>query len=119
MKRLCRLLVFALLLTAFLPTFSAAAGYSLAGANAYVAAKNWTGLLQYCRGWTQAEPNDPMGWYYMAQTLGAEMNQPQNALPAFQRAASLKSPWPEIWNAQGIVYAQLGRYDESITAFLR
>jgi tetratricopeptide (TPR) repeat protein len=96
-----------------------AATYSIGGANAYVARKDWNGLAAYCNGWTRANPQDPMAWYYLGNTYGIGLNRPASALPAFQTAAKLRPQWPEVWDALGHVYAQLGRYSESAAAYAR
>lgn len=98
------------------PALAVAEDYSIAGANPYVAKKDWNGLLIYTRAWTQAKPNDPMAWYYMGQMYGAGLNQPNQALTAFRRAVALKQEWPEAWHAIAITAIQLKQYEEAVKA---
>jgi predicted Zn-dependent protease len=93
--------------------------YSLAGANPYVARKDWSGLLAYTQAWTRANPSDPMAWYYMGQTYGYGFNQPAQAVTAFRRAVALREQWPEAWHALGFSYVQARHYNEGINAVRR
>src|SRR5215472_5658434 len=103
------------LLGALLPLFSQG-GYSIAGANVYVAKKDWPALLAYTQGWTRANPGEPMAWYYMGQTYGYGLDRPADAANAFQRAVSLKSQWPEAWWALAYTDVQLKRYTDALHA---
>ncbi len=120
MKRQVRILAsaaaFAVLLSAWSST-NAEGAYSISGANAYVSAHDWNGLLRYSTQWSKAEPNAPMAWFYLGNTYGQALKQPREALPAFERAVALQPKWPEAWNALGFVNTELMRYDEAITAF--
>jgi tetratricopeptide (TPR) repeat protein len=93
--------------------------HTIAAANEYVSARNWDGLLQYAAAWTRAEPDNPMGWYYLGNTYGMGLGRPDQALPAFQRAVALRPKWPEAWDALGFVNVQLQRYDDAVKAFAR
>lgn len=93
-----------------------ASGFSVPAANAYVKRKDFDGLLAYSKAWTQAEPSSSTAWFYLGNTYGT-LDQPQNALPAFQKASQLKSPWPEAWNALGCIYAQLKQFSQAVEAF--
>lgn len=106
---------FCLLASALVP-LSAQNGYSIAGANAYVARKDWNGLIAYAQGWSRANPNEPMSWYYMGQTYGYGLDRPADAANAFQRAVSLKSQWPEAWWALAYTDVQLKRYTDALHA---
>src|ERR1035437_9110182 len=68
----------------------AAGARSIERANVYVNAQDWNGLLRYSIEWTQTEPNAPMAWFYLGNTYGQALNQPQHALPAFERAVALQ-----------------------------
>ena len=93
-----------------------ASGFSVPAANAYVKRKDFDGLLAYSKAWTQAEPSSSTAWFYLGNTYGT-LNQPQNALPVFQKASQLKAPWPAVWNALGCVHAQLKQFGEATEAF--
>jgi tetratricopeptide (TPR) repeat protein len=106
------LLALVLLPATSLP-LAAQGGYSLAGANGYVARQDWNGLLAYTRSWTRANPNEPLAWYYMGQTYGSKLNRQVEAANAFERAVALKPHWPEAWWALGYTDMQLKRYPEA------
>ena len=110
------LLVLSVFTLATLESLTAQTGYSIAGANPYVARKDWNGLLAYTQGWSRANPNEPMAWYYMGQTYGFGLNRPADAANAFQRAVSLKSQWPEAWWALAYTDVQLKRYPDALQA---
>jgi len=102
-----------------LPAPGQAQRYSFAGANAYVQKKDWNGLLTYTKAWTQADPNDPMGWYYLGQTYGIGFNQPAEAAKYFRRAVSLKPQWPEAWHALAFTCNQSKQYKNAVVAAKR
>ena len=95
----------------------AAGAHSIERANVYVNAQDWNGLLRYSIEWTQTEPNAPMAWFYLGNTYGQALKQPQHALPAFERAVALQPKWPEAWNALGFINVALKRFDEAAKAF--
>ena len=92
--------------------------FTIEAANGYVRAHDWNGLLKYATAWTRAQAKDPMGWFFLGNTYGVGFKDPAQALPAFQTALSLKSKWPEAWNALGHVFADLQRNDEAAQAFV-
>jgi len=94
--------------------------YSVAGANSYVRAKNWAGLVAYATAWTKAQPSDPLAWYYLGNVYGpTALNQPQNSVQPYLHAAQLKSPWPEVWNDIGSAYYLNKQYKDSADAFTK
>ena len=94
-------------------------GYSEAGAMVYVRAQNWNGLLDYTKAWTEAEPNNPIAWKYLAQTYGIGLKQQEHAERAFRRALQLKPDWAEVWHALGIVQTQLKEYSQAVESLHR
>lgn len=97
------------------PISANAESYSISGANAYLASKNWAGLLTYTQGWTRAQPNEPLAWYYLGQTYG-QLNQPAAAAGAIQHAVSLRPVWPEAWHALAFTLVQSGQYAQAVPA---
>ena len=87
--------------------------HTIAEAMAFVAARNWSGLLRYASAWTNAEPTDAMGWFYLSNTYGIGLARPDQVLPSFQHAVALRSNRPEAWNALGILNFQLKKYDDA------
>jgi tetratricopeptide (TPR) repeat protein len=110
------LLAISFLLLTMTTPLSAQNGYSIAGANAYLAKKDWPGLLAYTKGWTRVAPGDPMAWYYLGQTYGYGLNEPEQAVIAFRRAVSLREQWPEAWHALAFACVQSKQYGEAIKA---
>ena len=99
------------------PLLAHAQSFSSSGANEYVRRQDWNGLLRYANAWTHAKPNDEMGWYYLGNTYGIGLKNPAPAVTAFQRAVSIKSNWPQAWNALGHVLIDVHRTDEAANAF--
>ncbi len=91
--------------------------YSMGGANAYVQSKNWTGLVQYSRSWTQADPNDSMAWYYLGSAYEMGLHQPAEAVAPLRKATDLKPDWALGWTALGFAYMDLKRFDDAASAF--
>jgi tetratricopeptide (TPR) repeat protein len=96
-----------------------AGSYSVADANAYVGRQDWNGLMRYSRAWAEAEPKAAMPWYFLGNTYGIGLNQPAQAVPAFEKAVALQPHWPQVWNALGHANVQLKRYDAAIAAFMQ
>jgi tetratricopeptide (TPR) repeat protein len=123
MKKLNRFLTAAMLVALSAPGLSwsaaLAGSYSVSGADGYVHKKDWNGLLGYSKAWTQAEPDNPSGWFYLGKTYAAVLNQPQDAVRPLQRAVALKPAWSEAWNVLGQTYLNLGRNKEAIEATRR
>ena len=112
-----KVLLFAsVIFPATLVPLAAQGGYSIAGANPYVARKDWNGLLAYTQAWARANPNDPMPWYYMGQTYGYGLNEPGQAVTAFRRALSMRQQWPEAWHALAFTSVQANQYDAAVKA---
>lgn len=81
---------------------NAADTYSVAGANKYLAARDWNGLLSYSKRWTEARPDDPDAWYDLGNTLLNGFHQPAEAIGPLTRAAQLKPNWAEAWYFLGM-----------------
>jgi tetratricopeptide (TPR) repeat protein len=117
MKKLALVLLILSILPAATPLLqSAQNGYSLAGANVYMAKQDWPDLLTYTQGWTRANPGDPTAWYYMGQAYGYGLNRQADAANAFERAVSLQPVWPEAWWALAYTDVQLARYPNALNA---
>jgi tetratricopeptide (TPR) repeat protein len=110
------LLATAVLILAAVDAF--AQPFSTDGANAYVAAKNWNGLLSYTQAWTRAQPDAPMAWYYLGETYG-QLNQAAAAAQAIEHAVSLQPQWPEAWHALAFTRVQAGQYPQAVDAVRR
>jgi tetratricopeptide (TPR) repeat protein len=93
--------------------------YSMAGANRYVQSKNWTGLVQYSTGWTRAQPNESMAWYYLGSAYEMGLHQPGNAVAPLQKAVALKPDWALGWTALGFANMDLKHFDDAADAFAK
>lgn len=101
----------------FAATASAQGRYSPGGANAYVRAQNWNGLVQYSRAWTAAEANSATAWYYLGTAYFMGLHRPADAVGPLQKAVALNPGWTVAWNGLGFALMDLKRYDEAAHAF--
>lgn len=106
-----------LFLVSFTGSAVAVGAYDIPQANEFVRKQDWQGLLSYAQGWTRAEPNTPMAWFYLGATLDRQFKQPEQALPALEKAVAMQRVWPQAWNALGFVYVELKRPDDAAKAF--
>jgi len=117
-----RILVLAasmLALVAALPIEAHAQAFSPEGANRYVAAKDWNGLLRYSRTWTAAEPGNATAWFYLGNTYGVGLKDYPDATRAFERCVALSPQWAQAFDALGSAYVQNGEYARGAAAFER
>jgi tetratricopeptide (TPR) repeat protein len=87
--------------------------YTARQANAYIAARDGQGALRYALTWTKAEPNNYFAWGALGAAYGIGLQQPANAIAAFQRALTIRPDAPECLNAMGIEYVNLKNYTEA------
>jgi tetratricopeptide (TPR) repeat protein len=94
-----------------------AQNFSNDGANAFVQARNYQGLVQYATAWTHAQPNNPDGWAYLGSAYGMYLHQPDKAIEPMKRSIALKPDVAPAWHALGATYVQVGKYVDAIDAF--
>lgn len=68
------------------------------------------------RGKTEEHPDDPVAWTQLGLHEFECFNQPEEALRCLNRALELQPEAPEAWLFKGMIYENLGRYQESLDA---
>jgi tetratricopeptide (TPR) repeat protein len=112
-------LLSAMIAIAALTTQVAAQSFSAEGANRYVAAQDWNGLLRYSEEWTRAEPGNAIAWYYLGNTYGFGLKRNADAARAFQRCVALRPDWAAAYHALGVVSVLDHQYAQGASAFER
>jgi tetratricopeptide (TPR) repeat protein len=97
---------------------AAAAGYSIAEAQALERQKNWSSLQRYAQGWTQAQPNESNAWAFLSVAYYFSGHS-DLALEPTKRSIALNPREAGAWTALGWVYRDLKRYPEAADAFKR
>src|SRR5436190_19737716 len=87
-------------LLSFAGSAAAQSRFSQAQAQAIINRQDWNGLLAYGKAWAQAEPNSGDAWFVIGRAYGSKyyhigLEQPQNAVPAFQRLVQVNPQWPD------------------------
>ena len=93
--------------------------YSVEGANQYARAKDWNGLGRYASAWTKAEPTNPVAWYYLGNNYATGLQQPEAAIPAFQKTVQLDPNRHGAWGALGAQFVKVKRFDDAVNALKR
>jgi tetratricopeptide (TPR) repeat protein len=83
---------------------------------AMLEAKDWKGLMAWCRRWTKAEPGNALAWTSLGLAYG-RMGRCQEAINANQEALRLKPDAAHTWFNLGTQYGQLGRHQDEIKAY--
>jgi tetratricopeptide (TPR) repeat protein len=83
---------------------------------AMLEAKDWKGLMAWCRRWTKAEPGNALAWTSLGLAYG-RMGRYQEAINANQEALRLKPDAAHTWFNLGTQYGQLGRHQDEIKAY--
>ena len=78
--------------------------------------KDWQGLLDWCRKWTNDEPGNVNAWYGLGVAYG-KLNLYQDAIGAFRQAVRINSRDARSWTNLGVAYGKLNRYQDAIGAF--
>jgi hypothetical protein len=82
------------------------------------AAKDWQGLLDWCRKWTEGVPNNADAWYGLGNAYGY-LDRHNDAIEAYLQAIRIDPEYAKAWNNLGIAYRHLDRYDDAIEAYLQ
>jgi Tfp pilus assembly protein PilF len=78
-------------------------------------AKDWQGLLSWCRQWTQAQPGNASAWFYLGRVY-EDLGRYGEAIEAYRESLRLKSDYAEAWCNLGVAYGKMERYQESAEA---
>jgi Flp pilus assembly protein TadD len=79
-------------------------------------ARDWQGLLDHSRRWTQAEPGNYLAWSALGRAYGG-LGRYGEAIEPFQNALRLKPNYAKSWLNLGASYGSLGRHQEASEAF--
>ena len=113
------LLALAMALGAPLSSALAQTRYSVEGANQFVRAKDWNGLARYASAWSKAEPNNAVAWYYLGNSYATGLQQPEAAIPAFQKVVQLDPNRHGAWGALGEQFVKVKRFEDAVNALKR
>jgi hypothetical protein len=78
--------------------------------------KDWPGLLDWCRRWTNSEPANVNAWYGLGIAYG-KLTRYQDAIDAFRQAVRIDPRDARAWTNLGVAYGKLARYQDAIGAF--
>jgi TPR repeat protein len=90
--------------------------YSTAVADQYVKAGDWNRLLAYTQQWTRAEPQSPMAWFYLGNTILNGLNRPADSIAPLRQTTVLKPDWAEAWFFRGKAEMLAGHYADAGTS---
>jgi hypothetical protein len=79
-------------------------------------AKDWKGLLDHCRRWTRAEPNNASAWFGLGLACG-KLGRHREAIAAYRECLRLEPDIAVTWYNLGHAYGDLRRYREAIGAY--
>jgi hypothetical protein len=79
-------------------------------------AKDWQGLLEWCRQWTSDEPENAAAWNGLGVASG-KLGRYPNALEAFRRAVRVNPTHARSWYNLGVAYSKLARHRDAVDAF--
>jgi tetratricopeptide (TPR) repeat protein len=78
-------------------------------------AKDWQGMLAWCRRWTRVEPDNAEPWGILGLAY-FKLDRYRDAIEANRQALRLKPDNAEAWVVLGLAYLQLDRYRDAIEA---
>jgi hypothetical protein len=78
--------------------------------------KDWQELLEWCRKWTEREPNDVVSWYNLGVAYD-ELNRFNDAVEAYRQAVRIDLDYAEAWNGLGTAYFHLDRFNDAIEPY--
>jgi len=79
-------------------------------------AKDWQGMLEWCRKWTKSEPKNTDALYGLGIAYN-ELKRYDDAVEAYRQALRINPEKANTWNNLGIAYKNLNRYNDAIEAF--
>ena len=85
-------------------------------AAALEARKDWKGLLEWCRQWTKAVPENPVAWFSLGVAY-RKLNRYNDAIEAYRQALRINPELAEAWYNLGFAYSKLNRHNDAIEAF--
>lgn len=99
-----------------IPMAAEAQSYSIPDAKTFLSGKNWTGLLEYSKKWTAAQPANASGWYYLGDAYAMGFKNYTNAAHSYERAVAINDHWADAWNSLGCSYALAGEFPKAVGA---
>jgi cytochrome c-type biogenesis protein CcmH/NrfG len=72
--------------------------------------------LQSMEALAAKNPNDPEAWTSLGN-LYFDTEQPDKAIPAYQKALALKPDAPDVWTDLGVMYRTAGKFQDAVGAF--
>jgi Tfp pilus assembly protein PilF len=78
--------------------------------------KDWQGLLDWCRKWTESEPKNDTAWYSLGVAYG-KLNRYNNAIEAYRQTLRINPEYAEAWYNLGIAYGKLKRDNDAIETY--
>jgi len=78
--------------------------------------KDWQGLIDWCKKWTESDPEYAGAWGVLAIAYN-ELNRYNDAIEAYRQALRIDPEYTAAWYNLGTVYAHLNRYNDAIEAY--
>jgi Flp pilus assembly protein TadD len=78
--------------------------------------KDWQGLLDWCRKWTESEPKNDTAWYALGYAYDS-LKRYNDAIEAYRQALRINPEYAEAWYNIGIAYGKLKRDNNAIEAY--
>lgn len=79
-------------------------------------AQNWVGLQDWCRQWTQTQPENALAWFCLGAAYSS-LNRHAEAIETYRESLRINPADSHTWGNLGAQYLLLKRYTESIDHF--
>ncbi len=89
--------------------------FNSSGSTALYRAQNWDGLLDYGRGWTEAQPSSGEAWFVLGEAAYKVGNY-DAAVEGFRRATQYSTNEPKAWNGLSASYCKRQQWDLALKA---
>jgi Flp pilus assembly protein TadD len=78
--------------------------------------KDWNGLLDWCKQWTSAEPENDWAWTGLGDAYFG-LKRYSDAIDAYRKSVRINPELPGAWCGLGNAYNKLQRFNEAIDAY--
>jgi tetratricopeptide (TPR) repeat protein len=77
--------------------------------------EEWYDMIDWCRKWTEIEPNNAEAWYSLGVAYGKHKVY-DDAINAYRQALRIKPEYAEAWNNLGVTYGKINRNNDAVDA---